>query len=111
MKAFKVLFVMLLLGGFFVSNADAQALVVKNGLWTLDGHPAFHSREVVTPSGTINLIIHLQLPVDNWIIMHAIMLGGKFSYAPIITSDYGEIPGVITVYPDGRVMVNAHYRP
>jgi hypothetical protein len=111
MKSFKVLFVLLLLGGFFSTNANAQALVVKDNVFTLDDYPSFHSQEVVTPDGTINLRVHLQLPLDHFLVAHAIYLGGKYIYTTTVITDNGAIPIEVTIYFNGKVKVNGHLEP
>ena len=111
MKTFKVLFVLLLLGGFFSTNANAQALVVKDNVFTLDGYPSFHSQEVVTPDGTINLRVHLQLPLDHWLVAYAVISGGKYVYTTTVITVNGAIPVEVTIHHNGKVMVNGHLEP
>lgn len=110
MKTLKSIFIILFLSLILVSMADAQAIVQKDQVYSLDFYgyyESFDSQQVVTPDGTINIRINFMLPLDHPYINMAILYGPISMYARVPTI-YGTLVGILTFYPNGRVMFNAH---
>lgn len=114
MKVIKFIFVTLFLCAFALTEVNAQATVVKDdlGYWAIYApsgyYYAYDSQEVLTPDGTLNLRINIQLPLDDEWVVEAI-LNGKYElegwYANTMA---GVIPVIITIYPNGRLKVEGH---
>lgn len=110
MKTLKSIFIILFLSLILVSMADAQALVQKDQVYSLDFfgyYESFDSHEVVTPDGTVNIRVNFMLPLDHPYIAYAALYGPVSIYAGVSTV-YGTLVGILTFYPNGKVMFNAH---
>jgi hypothetical protein len=111
MKTLKIVLVSVILSFLLAGTASAQAIVVKDHPWHLETgygyYESFDAQGVYTPGGNINIRINFLLDLKDPLILIA-REEGPFSFEFFVTTQKIIVPCTVTVFPNGRVKINAH---
>jgi hypothetical protein len=111
MKALKIVFALIFLSCLSAGTAKAQAILVKDHPWHLETgygyYESYDAQGVYTPGGNINIRINFLLDLKDPLILIA-KEEGPFSFEFFVTTQKIIVPCTVTVFPNGRVKINAH---
>ena len=113
MKVIKVLFLCFIFSAFFCGNSNAQAIVIKDDIWTLGDYESIDAHEVYTPSGCMNLSATFQLDKDDPLVPQK-GEGTIKRYVGAWIYFMGEwylTTGILRINPSGKVKAKLFWRP